>query len=66
MKGIDIMENNVIELKLVSGNGKDGKAYYGLKIRHNYESGKHFTEMIFLKENEYNYLKNNSSIVLGE
>lgn len=58
--------NNAIEIKLVCGKGKDNKEYYGLKIRHNYDSGKHFTEMVFLKKNEYDYLKSNSSIVVGE
>ena len=60
------MENDAIEIMLVCGKGKGNKDYYGLKIRHNYDSGNHFTKMVFLKKNEYDFLKSNFNIVVGD
>lgn len=60
--------NNAIIIKLVAGQGKNNKNYYALKITHNYDSGNHYTEMLFLNEKEYTQLKvvYKDSIIIGE
>lgn len=60
--------NYAINIKIVSGKGKTGKDYYALKITHHYDSGKDYTEMVFLKRKEFENLTSiyKDNIIIGE
>lgn len=49
------MKNVAIELYLKKGE-KNNKKWFALVIKHNYESGKSFTELVFINESEFTHL----------